>query len=355
ATVLMKLSDSQFNTLDILSQTFEEIKREAFIGSDYEDNDTSTVSPSKKGTFSWLQVTIPLIVLSPLFIFLLVIFILWYRSYRRRNPIKKLKGEYEREIPYNGPFIDLYKLLIDIHVTKFENLIAAFLLKWMNEGLINIDEEDIGFIIPTKAPVIYIKEKEDKLDGLEGELYRMMLDAAGSDYKLKQSEFITWIESNRSRIRLWEKDVKKASQNVLTDINIFKEVWKRVFLFKRPTYELTTDGHDLEIRTYKFMNYLEDFSLLNEHEPINVMLWDELMIWASVLGITDEVYKQFRKLYPAYRNESSYSSTSIAASSSLSRSISSSRSYVSSGGGGGSTSSGGGGGSFGGGSGGGTR
>src|SRR5699024_10281196 len=123
-------------------------------------------------------------------------------------------------------------------------------------------------------------------------------------------------------------------------------------VMNRIDHEAMGLGHGLEARIYKFIKYLRDFSLLNEHEPVNVKIWDDIMIWAAVLGLTDEVYKQFRHLYPAYVDESAYSTVVITSAISLSRSISEAQSYSSSAGGGGSSSIGGGGGSFGGGSGG---
>lgn len=127
----------------------------------------------------------------------------------------------------------------------------------------------------------------------------------------------------------------------LTAINRAKE--RKVLFLKREIDESTASGNELKEAIFKYMNYLEDYSLLNEHEAINVTIWDEIMIWAAVLGITDEVYKQFQALYPAYKDESIYSPTMITASNSYGQTISSARSYVNHGGGGGSVSGGGGG------------
>src|SRR5699024_9762262 len=107
---------------------------------------------------------------------------------------------------------------------------------------------------------------------------------------------------------------------------------------------MTTNTEQFKDNVYMFENYLNDFSLLNEHEPVNVKLWDELMIWAALLGITSVVYKEFKELYPEYEQESAYAR-------SMNSVVSSDRSSGS----GGAASFGGGGGSFGGGSGGGTR
>src|SRR5699024_4522141 len=107
-----------------------------------------------------------------------------------------------------------------------------------------------------------------------------------------------------------------------------------------------------------YINYLYDYSLLNEHEAVNVKIWDNIMIWAAVLGLTEIVRKQFEKLYPNYSRETIYTGNSIYYSHILSRNISAatrSAATVRTSGGGGFSSTGGGGGSFGGGSGGGTR
>src|SRR5699024_8883585 len=131
---------------------------------------------------------------------------------------------------------------------------------------------------------------------------------------------------------------------------------RRKFIFKTEDYELTTKGLELEEHVHKFANYLRDYSLLNEHEAVNVKIWDEIMIWAAMLGLTKVVQTQFKKIYPDYVNESVYSGSTIYYAYAFSSSTSSSRTLgnSASSGGGGSSSSGGGGGSFGGGSGGGT-
>lgn len=46
---------------------------------------------------------------------------------------------------------------------------------------------------------------------------------------------------------------------------------------------------EFENHVHMFINYLKDFSLLNERESVNVKIWDELMIWAAMLGLTEVV------------------------------------------------------------------
>lgn len=88
---------------------------------------------------------------------------------------------------------------------------------------------------------------------------------------------------------------------------------------------------------------------------MNVKVWDELMIWAALLGLTEVVYKEFKELYPKYEQQSIYTYASISTASAYARRMN--HAVTSSGisGAGGTASFGGGGGTFGGGSGGGTR
>src|SRR5699024_6312360 len=176
------------------------------------------------------------------------------------------------------------------------------------------------------------------------------------DGKLKKADFSRWVEKNRKKMRNWDKSIKEQSLDSLKKLGIYQTKERKILFIRKRLHELTDFGVELEEAIFRYMNYLEDYSLLDEHDAINVKLWDEIMIWAAILGITEQVYKQFNAMYPAYKDESIYTHSMITASHSYGRTISDASSYINrSGGGGGSVSSGGGGSSFGGGSGGGTR
>ena len=112
--------------------------------------------------------------------------------------------------------------------------------------------------------------------------------------------------------------------------------------------------------------FLEEFTLINEKQAIEVKLWKEYLMYAEIFGIADQVAKQFKKLYPEISNIDNYDLDNIThniiiinnitnncVSAADSAREAAARSYSS--GGGGFSSGGGGGGSSGGGSGGGAR
>ena len=46
--------------------------------------------------------------------------------------------------------------------------------------------------------------------------------------------------------------------------------------------------------------YLLDYSLMEERRHIEVKLWEEYLIYAQIIGISEEVNKQFNDIYPDY-------------------------------------------------------
>lgn len=349
-TILLKFDKGMFVADDYIDKSFEEIKEEAFEGSNYGGG--SFNNPNKP---SLIDIILPFI--SVMFPFVIAIAILifktvskdQYGSFKRRY-----KEEYYRDYPYEGDILDIYYILYKMGLADFENMLTGFLLKWINEDKITTISEEKGTIIKRKMTNIKFLDKRLPEEQREAELFNMLISASEGKKVLEQKAFTKWISKNLKLLDSWEKKLKSMSIEKLEFLGHLEiEEEKKIFITRTKHY-LTKTGFDIEEKIYKYINYLYDYSLLNEHEAINVKIWDIIMIWAGFLGITHTVSKQFEKLYPNYRKESAYRGNSIYLASSLTRSVTSARSSSGSSGVGGGTSVGGGGGSFGGG-GGGTR
>ena len=362
ATILTKLPQGLFETGDILNRSFEDVKDEAFVGSDYSDTDyesggsVNQASSSGGSIFSFI----------PLIGFVIAFFAIAGSlikavssklvNLQPQKFSRKFKEEYYRDYPYEGDFLDIYYIPYRMGATDFEELLTGFILKWINEKRVMTVEEEKGWIFKKDETNIKFLNTDMSMGTLEGELFHMMLQAAGKNEILEESEFTKWVKSNVTQLNEWEKKVKKHSIKKLEEMGYIDVFETRVFLFKSEKYELTEKGKELESKIYKYINYLHDFSLLNEHEAVNVNIWDNIMVWAGFLGLTAEVARQFEKLYPRYVEETVYRGNTIFLTHHLARNISQAKTTTTrSSGGGGGTSFGGGGGSFGGGSGGGTR
>lgn len=367
--ILTKLPQGMFQTSDVLDKSFNQIQEEAFVGSDYDDGEYPEGTYENIGNTDFgYQDRSPF---SNIFniisrmgfgVFILAIFMGIFGSrskFTSMTPLKfkrKYNEEYYRDYPYEGNFLDIYYIPYMMGTTNFEKLLTGFILKWINEDRIMTVEEEVGWILKKDETNIKFLNTNISEHTLEGELFHMMLDAAGKNEILEEREFTKWARSNTSKIDLWEKRVKDESKDRLVELGHLEEFEKKVLFFKTKDYKITEKGTELQANIYKYINYLHDYSLLNEHEAINVKIWDNIMVWAGFLGLTEVVRKQFEKLYPRYVQETVYRGNSIYLSHHLARNISQAKvAATRSSGGGGGTSMGGGGGSFGGGSGGGTR
>ncbi len=365
-TILTQLPQGLFETQDILNQTFEEVRQEAFIGSSYDEGvfeeayeedyeDESSFAPSPINLISSI---IPLIILGISSIFI-------GKAFKNSNKSpgkfkRKYKEEYYRDYPYENDFLDIYYIVYMMGIGDFENVLTGFILKWINEDRIKSVEEEVGWIFKKDQTNLKFLKTSSLHHPLENELFQMMLTAAGSNKILEENEFTKWAGKNTSKIEKWEKQVRENSIQKLEALGYLDISENKILFINFPKYELSEKGKQLEANIYKYINYLYDFSLLNEHRAINVKIWDNIMVWAGFLGLTDLVLKQFEKLYPNYRQETVYSGNTIFMTHHLARNISQAKSSASSStsassGMGGGSSMGGGGGSFGGGSGGGVR
>lgn len=364
-TLLIKLPDGMFTTNKVRNNSFQEIQDQAFLGSDYnqgvqEEGGFIESNPPKNNPIMTLF-RIMTRMGSGIFIFLFVFLIGKTGKTGNKTPNKftnKYKEEYYRDYPYEGSFLDVYYIPYMMGKANFENLLTGSILKWINEDRIITVEEEVGWIFKKDSTNLKFLNTGSIKHPLENELFQMMLTAAGANEILEEKEFTKWARSNYTKIDRWEKDVNEFSKRRLQELGYLDIIQKKVLFFKIPDYQLTEKGQDIEVNIYKYINYLNDFSLLNEHEAINVKIWDNIMIWAGFLGLTAVVAKQFEKLYPNYRQETVYRGNSIFLTSHLASNISSAKVQAQaarSSGSGGGTSMGGGGGSSGGGSGGGTR
>ena len=189
-----------------------------------------------------------------------------------------------------------------------------------------------------------------------------MMVFASKDRMLEENELKKWCSNNYSKFFKWFDTVERniREEYVNTGHITVTETGK---VFKTKEYTLDNYLYEEAVQLAGLKKYLKEFSLIKEKEPIEVMLWEEYLIFAQIFGIAKEVAKQFKNLYPELMENNNYGfdyvnimwidSISSHSISSASSARSAAQNYSS--GGGGFSSGGGGGGSFGGGSGGGCR
>lgn len=276
---------------------------------------------------------------------------------KRQKFTPTVKDAYFRDIPYDKHFIDT-QYFTNAEVSDW---ISAFILKWVSEGRLMDQVEEVGLIFKRdKLELKIVPNLPQHENKLESRLWNMVVEAAGEDQILSEKEFNRYVKKNIASFNSWTESVKSQSEISLTNDGYLEEFTEKVLkFFTRKRLEITPKGQELGDNIAGFKNYLKDFSLLEERGVSHVVLWQEFMIWAAFMGIAEEVYEQLKIVNPQVEYEMPYTAQTIIMTHYFANAVQSTQSSAnaasSARGAGGSSFGGGGGGSFGGGFGGGSR
>jgi len=325
-----------------------------------------------------------------------------------REPEIDYQAIYEREIPYkDSP--DLVNSVVKNLTGKVDQdgIVAVIMDLYKKDYIdfVDTDKKDRVIIIKSRTP------RED-LSESEKDLLRILVGFSSADGKFDFESLKKEFKKSVSKAKRFTKRLQNYEQKVSKEVN------KRSYLLKAGNtlakalaislmvlafvlrdyvprfphnnlYDLcwimsifywitgsivlvtprdvfgrwTKAGREYYLKWKNFEKFLLDFSLLSEHPPESVILWEDYLVYATALGIADKVEKNLRKLIPRkvwnensahpmlYTASSLYVSNSFAslrsvASSVTSNSNSSSGGFSGGTGGAGSGSGGGGGGAF---------
>src|SRR5699024_5082430 len=262
--VLVQLPEGSFQTNDSLDKTFAEVKDEAFEGSDYKDNGKSLANKIV-AMVSTSAVVIGLVI-GLYFIFKGII-----KRLKQWSLKNSLKGQYNREIPYEGDIAVPYYMLKKMHETNFSQIFAAYLLKWIYDGRIDIKTVKKKFIFTKEEQVIHIhKANFPKTDHFEVDFFDLILFAAEGTGHLSQKDFGKYLKKHVTKIESLEEEMEDHSKDVLEEEGYIKPRLNQSFFSSKTKYTNTEKGTSFEKNMYKFQNYLKDFSLIEEQEVANV-------------------------------------------------------------------------------------
>lgn len=356
-TILMQFVDSPFQPTLNLDKTLSEQEEIAKEGSSYNDDSSGAGIFS---TLAGIAFSAFAVIISA---FIGLGLILRGQAARNANPLvggkmrrSMNKDRYYRSVPYEeGPITNVAYMLQQVDRGKMEDYFSAFMLGWMKDGKISHITEEKGLIFKKDTSIIQLNQSQVEGFDIESRLWNMMQSAAGSDNRLEEKEFTKWAKKNYREIDSLKSDLFGESKSAMvTNGYLEQKTVTAMKVFSKTVVSGTESGNALLDRIVQFENYLKDFSLVAEREAKEVHLWEQLLIWASLYGIAEEVSKQLENLYPQYAAQNNLTYTDIYMmhifANSFSRGYQSGLSAAS--GGGGSTSIGGGGGSFGGGGGG---
>lgn len=362
-TVLVKFDKGTFNTSNIIDKDFEHYYNMA------EEGSTTYQGSSKNSNFIVMFVLISLIWLIG-FLALSFYLLNTASSYGLKSGSftldygttgKKLPKDVNmfRDLPCNKDIYRAYWIAYNYGLMKKQtDFLGAILLKWLKQGKIKIESKTVGAIFKKEDTTIVFPEKDIELDiELETSLYNYMYQAS-KDGILESKEFEKWCNNNYSKILKWfDKVLDYENNKLLEEGKLVKTEKTTLKIFKSIIYKVDSSMMEEAIKMKGLKLFFNEFENMKDKEAIEVMLWEEYLMYAQIFGVADKVAKQFKKLYPEVITDYSYDSVifvnSISHASMVSATTAKSRAESYSSGGGGFSSGGGGGGSFGGGGGGG--
>ena len=266
--------------------SFEQLQKEAFEGSDYADKEGFDTEKAGR-ILGVLLLLVPVLLI--LFILYRLLCMLYWKVTGRRYD-KKIFGKTKidgwwRDIPLGGSPTALFSLLTqgDKLVTnttkRFPNLVSAYFLKWIQEGLLTVERD------PKKDDRVNLRfvQKDQEIsfdDSMEATVYRAALEAAGGNRLLEKNEFKTWSFKNDATVLQWPAEAG----------NVGAARWRE--------YSQEERCHAVEFR-----HFLEDFTLVDQRNAPEVGLWKQYMVLAAAMGIADKVAQNFEKLFPKMMEE----------------------------------------------------
>lgn len=276
---------------------------------------------------------------------------------------KKISKEtpYYRDIPCDGDLFRAYYIAEKYGILKKKtDLLGAIILKWLKEDKIKLEQKEVGGMFKKEDTVVVLTKT--KVSDIKGDYEQSIFDMlykASEDGILEGKELERWCKRNYTRILKWfEHIVEREERKLITEGLITIE--KSNKFGRAHIYHFAPSLKEEAEQIYGLKRYLLDYTLIKDRQGIEVILFEEYLIFAQMLGIAKEVAKEFKDLYPEIIEQSHFTSYDYimfvhltssrgvyAADSAKARA----ESYSS--GGGGFSSGGGGGGSFGGGGGGG--
>lgn len=353
-TILMQFPDSPFQPIRSLDQSLSEQQELAKEGSSY----------NSSSDFIGMIIVIAIGAIVLIFAAIATIIgVAYAKAVKRANPLVTGKqrqqlneDQYHRSVPYtNGQITDIAYLLKEVGKGDMEAYFNAYMLKWLREERLTISHQETGRVFKSEVTSIKLDPRESFTAPFEQRFWEILSASADTNGVVNDSKLKKWAQKNYEKIQAIETDLPVKSKETLIEQRYLEEV-EVSYLgnMKTKVVKGTERGEQLFNQLVQFENYLKDFSLLDEREAREVALWDDLLIWASLYGIAEQVAEQLRDFHPHYFEESHLSYTDIYMMHIFSRNMSSGYSSGASAasGGGGSTSFGGGGGSFGGGGGG---
>lgn len=281
-TIMVGLQKGMLTPTRTVDDSFETVKERAFDGSDYEEDNTGTI-----GIFVILGILIGIPAIR------------WAvrRIIRIVKRVKRKRYEsqvyYFRDLPNGGDLNVTYVLGHNLEFCPDGAFLGARILRLITLGSLE-PVESMG-----KNVSLRLVKEPRKGDEFDETIYTFLQAAAREDGVLQSKELEKycknlWHESNLNDIL--EKCEKDGTHTL-------KRKKCLTGGFCEGIGDLTPVGHQQLNEVLGLKRYLLDFSLLAERYVGETFVWQDYMVYAMMFGISKQVTKQLKALYPQQLSE----------------------------------------------------
>lgn len=211
--------------------------------------------------------------------------------------------DYYRDLPCGNDYFRAYWLIYNYQLGSHdEDLIICLFLKWIREGNIRFEKKQSGNTIHFIKPPKNSNEIEEKI-------YSYIVVASfgnremgyNIDNELDVDEFRMWYYSNTSKFNEWFSEILDYEVKSLIKegkIRIEKKKIKNIYKYEYTLrYIVDKSMKEEAIKLAGLKKFLIDFSIIHDREVLEVMLFDDYLIYAALFGISNRVYSNLNKLF----------------------------------------------------------
>ncbi len=281
-TVMLSLQKGVLSPLRAVEDSFETVKERAFAGSDY---DTEAEEEEELTAGDWalgLSVIcggIGLVALGGVAA----------AKHRKKKLKKRMESvPYFREAPNGGNLNVTHRLGSACELCREDSLLGAYLLRLISDGALEPEEKadgsvqvDLRLVRPPQSASPY-----------DDAFYTILEAAAGPDRLLQAKELERFCNQNAKPLAGFGESCRQDADRTLIRGGCYRGA------VCEGVKSLTPQGKKQLDEILGLKRYLLDFSLIYERGVRETVIWQDLLIYAHLLGIADKVVPQIRKLYP---------------------------------------------------------
>ncbi len=306
--IMMQLNKDLITPVRVVKDSFETVKEEAFIGSDYDNKALmdDTASSAEEEYEEEIEPASPLVTFLGLLFSIgpaaMIIYLFWHRGKKNRKAASLYKNaDYFREAPIAGNLEATFVLAKQFKQADNDgNLVGAAFLELINAGCLEpMTEKKVGLFGKEKESVsLKLIHPPDFSGATSNMLFDLLILVSGKDQILQEQELENYCTRNYSAMIRIIDAAKQDGQSTLSEIECFDSSKKAKPL------GLSERGVKLLTNIMGFKKFLLEFSLIGERSISESVIWQDYLTFATLLGIADKVMDQFEKVYP---NKSQYS------------------------------------------------